>query len=219
MQENLAITYERLGRLESALQMKHDVYSGRLKLYGKQHEATLLAANNYAVSLVVAERFEEAKALLLKAKPLAQRVLGEGDTTTLRMRLVYGDALYLDPGATLDDLREAVTTLEEIERTARRVLGTAHPITSAIDYSLQNARAALRARETQPPSEPATTTAAVPDSAHTTSLADVVSQFGKAVSDGKFRAAVPDPEPDEGAVNPWLADQISKLAVSRDHRA
>jgi hypothetical protein len=122
-----------------------------------------------------------------------------------------------DPTATLDDLREAVTTLEEIEPTARRVLGTAHPITSAIDYSLQNARAALRARETQPPSEPATTTAAVPDSAP--SLADVVSQFGKAVSDGKFRAAVPDPEPDEGAVNPWLADQISKLAVSRDHRA
>ena len=41
----------------------------------------------------------------------------------------------------------------------------------------------------------------------------------KAVSDGMFRAAVPDPEPDEGAVNPWLADQISKLAVSREHRA
>ena len=32
-----------------------------------------------------------------------------------------------DDGATLDDLREAVTTLEETERTARRVLGGAHP--------------------------------------------------------------------------------------------
>ena len=51
----------------------------------------------------------------------------------------------------------------------------------------------------------------MPDS--TPSLADAVSQFGKAVSDGKFRAAVPDPEPDEGAVNPWLADQISKSAA------
>ena len=59
-----------------------------------------------------------------------------------------------------------------------------------------------------PPSEPEV---AAPDSAP--SLADVVSQFGKAVSDGKFRAAVPDPEPDEGAVNPWLADQISKSAA------
>ena len=32
-------------------------------------------------------------------------------------------ALYEDPDATLDDLREAVTTLEEIEPTARRVFG------------------------------------------------------------------------------------------------
>ena len=31
--------------------------------------------------------------------------------------------LYQDPAATLGDLREAVTTLEEIERIARRVLG------------------------------------------------------------------------------------------------
>ena len=51
---------------------------------------------------------------------------------------------------TLDGLREAVTTLEETERIARRVLGGAHPTTSAIDGSMQAARAALRARETPP---------------------------------------------------------------------
>ena len=104
-----------------------------------------------------------------------------------------------------------MTTLEEIEPIARRVLGGAHPTTVGIEGPLQSARAALRARETPPPSEPATTTAAAPDPAP--SLADVVSQFGEAVSDGKFRAAVPDSEPDEGAVNPWLADQISKSAA------
>ena len=32
-----------------------------------------------------------------------------------------------DDAATLDDLREAVTTLEDAERIARRVLGGAHP--------------------------------------------------------------------------------------------
>ena len=58
-------------------------------------------------------------------------------------------ALYADPAATLADLREAVTTLEDTERVARRVLGGAHPITAAIEVALQNARAALRARETQ----------------------------------------------------------------------
>ena len=36
-------------------------------------------------------------------------------------------------------------TLEEIERTARRVLGGAHPIAKGIEYELRDARAALRA--------------------------------------------------------------------------
>ena len=36
-------------------------------------------------------------------------------------------ALHADDDATLDDLREAVTSLEEIEPIARRVLGSAHP--------------------------------------------------------------------------------------------
>ena len=66
------------------------------------------------------------------------------------MRATYAMALYDDPGATLDELREAMTTLEETERTARRVLGGAHPLTSAIEGDLRNARA-TRARETPPP--------------------------------------------------------------------
>ena len=63
------------------------------------------------------------------------------------MKANYAIALYKDPTATLDDLREAVTTLEEIEPTARRVLGGAHPVTRGIEVDLRNARAALRARE------------------------------------------------------------------------
>ena len=60
-------------------------------------------------------------------------------------RDVYADALYKDAGATLDDLRESVRTFEEIEPSARRVLGGAHPITLAIERRLRGARAALRA--------------------------------------------------------------------------
>ena len=67
------------------------------------------------------------------------------------MRNNYAEALYKDDDATLDDLRESVTTVEEIGRTARRVLGGAHPTTTGIENELRNARAALRARETQPP--------------------------------------------------------------------
>ena len=64
------------------------------------------------------------------------------------MRWSHAKALYGDPAATLDDLNEAVTTLVELERTARRVLGGAHPTTEGIEDDLRNARAALRARET-----------------------------------------------------------------------
>jgi hypothetical protein len=69
-----------------------------------------------------------------------------------RMRWNYAEALYKDDGATLDNLREAVTTLEDAERIARRVLGGAHPTAKGIERRLRNARAALRARETPPPS-------------------------------------------------------------------
>ena len=38
----------------------------------------------------------------------------------------------------LDDRREAVTTLEDAERTARRVFGGAHPLTEGIGEDLTN---------------------------------------------------------------------------------
>ena len=66
------------------------------------------------------------------------------------MRWLYAAALCNDPAATLDNLREAVTTLEETAPIARRVLGGAHPLTVDIELALRNARAALRARETPP---------------------------------------------------------------------
>ena len=62
------------------------------------------------------------------------------------MRTTYARALYKDPCATLDDLHEAVTALEDSERIGRRVLGGAHPLVGAIEISLRVARAALRAR-------------------------------------------------------------------------
>ena len=107
--------------------------------------------DNYALSLVRLKRFAEAKALLRKKMPVARRVLGENHDLMLRMRWTYGTALYLDDGASLDDLREAVMTLEDTTRTARRVLGGAHPTTRGIERALRDARAALRARETPSP--------------------------------------------------------------------
>ena len=52
--------------------------------------------------------------------------------------------LYIDDSATLDDLREAVTALEDLERTARRVLGGTNPFVTGIEHEVEASRAALR---------------------------------------------------------------------------
>ena len=132
--------------------MRRNVYSKRVELYGEEHEDTLKEAVNYGNCLGCSERLGEAKSLLRKTVPVARRVFGDNNEVTLTMRLIYAAALYSDDSATLDDLREAVTTLEDTERIVRRVFGGAHPTTKVAEKSLQNARAALRARET--PSSP-----------------------------------------------------------------
>ncbi len=126
--------------------MRQEIYSGNLKLNGEEHQMTLVAANNYAESLRLLKRFGEAKPLLRRKIPVARRVLGEDNDLTFKMRFSYAEALYMDPAATLADVREAVTMLEEDEMIARRVFGGTHPLTLDIEYSLRNARAALRAR-------------------------------------------------------------------------
>ena len=107
----------------------------------------MLETNNYAGILGGLGRFEETKSLTRKAIPISRRVLGEGHHLTLKMRSIYAVALWRDDGATLDDLREAVSTLEETTRIARRVLGGAHPNTKGIERALRESRAALSARD------------------------------------------------------------------------
>ena len=109
---------------------------------------------NCAITLKGLDRFEEAKALMRQTIPVARRVLGESKKLTLKMQWIYARALYQDDGATLDDLREAVTTLEDTERIARRVLGGTHPTTEGIEAALREARAALCVREPMPPPPP-----------------------------------------------------------------
>ena len=149
-QNNLANTYHKLGRLDEAMRMRQDVYSRRLDLFGEENHDTINAANNYAASLRDLHLFEEARSLLRKVIPTAQRVLGEDNYLTLLLKKKFAQSLYRDDGATLDDLREAVTTLEDTDRIARRVFGGAHPIVVDIERSLKFSRATLFDRETQP---------------------------------------------------------------------
>ncbi len=118
-----------------------------MKLWGEEHGDTLTAAYNYATDLLRLKRYKEGRSLLRRTVPVARRVLGDGHILTLKMRKVFARALCEDTGATLNDLCEAVATLEDTDRIARRVLGGAHPVTEEIEEDLQNARAVLRARK------------------------------------------------------------------------
>ena len=80
---------------------------------------------------------------------MSRRVPGDNEGLSLHIRMNYALALYADTRASLDDHREAVTTLEELDRTARRVLGGAHPHTAGIEDALRDARTVLRAREAE----------------------------------------------------------------------
>ena len=146
VQTNLSNAYHSLGRLEEALQMDRDIYSGRAKLNGEEDERTLRAASNYADSLMEFERFAEVKSFLQEVIPTVRRVFGDTNTTTLRMRWLYVLALYKDDSATLADVQEAVETLESVANSWKRVMGPAHPDTSNVQAALASAREALATR-------------------------------------------------------------------------
>ena len=138
VQGNLASMYHLSGQFEEALRLRQDVYSETVKLNGEEHGDSLIAANNYASSLEGLQHFEEARSLLLKKMPVAQRVLGESHDLTLRMRWCYAMALCADDGAA------AAEILEETAQTARRVFGPTNPLTEGIELNLREIRAALR---------------------------------------------------------------------------
>jgi len=150
VQSNLASTYGKIGQSEQALQLKRDVYSGYLKLYGEEHKETLIAAFNYVLTLGDLERWEDAKALIRKTIPVARRTLGDNYEMTLSMRKTYALALCCDGTPSLGDLREAVNTLEDVAPTARRVLGGAHPTVVQVESYLQHTREMIHAREASP---------------------------------------------------------------------
>lgn len=136
LQSNLASSYQMLGRLDKALSLRRDVYSGYSRLYGEKGRDTLREASNLAHLLIRLQHFEEAKSLMRKMIPVARRTLGDDHRVTLGMGGIYAQTVYKDTCATLDDLREAAETLADTARVARRVLGCAHPLTSAIEGDL-----------------------------------------------------------------------------------
>ena len=148
LQTRVGYSYNALGRHEEGLPLQRDVYSGRLKLHGENHQETIWSAGYLANGLYRTRRFDEGKALLRKVIPVARRVLGKGNIDTIRLRWSYGLFLFRSPDATLDDIREAVATMEETYRTVEGVFGAEHAYTREMDpKDIRFARAELRARD------------------------------------------------------------------------
>jgi len=113
-QSSLASAYNSLGRHEQSMRVRQDLYTKCLSLYGEEHAHTLGEANNLVSSLGILKRYREASSILRKTMPVARRALGDDSKTTLGMRKMYAQILYGAEAATLEDLREAVTTLDEM---------------------------------------------------------------------------------------------------------
>ena len=146
VQGNLASTYEILGRTEEASRMHRDVYTGHVNLLGEEHGHTLMQASNYARFLKKHEEYDKAKSLHRRTIPMARRALGDSNDITLRMRWLYANCLCDYKNATLDDLVEAVETLEAVAKLWKRVMGERHPETPAVLEALKVAREKLRLR-------------------------------------------------------------------------
>ena len=84
------------------------------------------------------------------ARPLSESRRIRISRIPISRGLNYATALYNDDSATLDDLLEAVTTLEETERMARRVFGGTHPLTTQMEQALREVREGLGTREAPP---------------------------------------------------------------------
>merc|ERR1712032_241731 len=107
---------------------RRDVYSGTVKLKGKEHVDAIRECGNYALNLLELRRFGEAKKLLRKTMPVAQRVLGNDHDVTLSIREDLCHAT-LNGGSSAEEKREALQMLEDTVAVIRRVMGPAHPDT------------------------------------------------------------------------------------------
>ena len=55
---------------------------------------------------------------------------------TNRIKEAYAYGIYRDPAASLDDVREGVTILEDVDRSYRQILGKEHPVSAHTRASL-----------------------------------------------------------------------------------
>ena len=145
---NLALSYYHLGRIEEALRLQREVYTGWqiLSLSSQLREAVgdclTISVGNLTEILIAAREFEEAQSLAREKLPEIIDRHGPDDILTLEVRTWYARALFRAGDAAEDDVSEAEEVLEDVWRRSRRVLGDSHPDTERAREFLEEVRSA-----------------------------------------------------------------------------
>ena len=131
---NLAGTYESVGRLIEAIALFERVLADSIRVLGEDHPNTLASHNNLAHAYHAGGRFTEAIALFERVLADSIRVLGEDHPNSLTSRNNLAGA-YESEGR----LAEAIALFERVLADSIRVLGKEHPDTLASCNNLAHA--------------------------------------------------------------------------------
>ena len=128
---NLAGTYRASGRLDKAIALYEQVFSGRSRVLGPDHPGTLTSRLNLAGAYRASGRLEEAITLYEQVFSGRSRVLGPDHRSTLTARDDLADT-YWEAGR----FDEAITLKKQILADAMRIMGPDSSGTSAVRLSL-----------------------------------------------------------------------------------
>ena len=128
---NLAGTYRASGRLDKAIALYEQVFSGRSRVLGPDHPGTLTSRLNLAGAYQAAGRLDEAIALYEQVFSGRSRVLGPDHRSTLMSRDELAGA-YREAGR----FDEAITLKKQILADAMRIMGPDSPGASAARSNL-----------------------------------------------------------------------------------
>ena len=138
---NVANCFAQLGREEEAQVIRRMVLAKERSFYGDGHLEPIMTAANIANAMVQckkpsAKKYAEIREFTREWVSIAQSS-GLGDHhITNRIKEAHAYGIYRDPAASLDDVREGVTILEDVDRSYRQILGKDHPVSAHTRASL-----------------------------------------------------------------------------------
>ena len=124
LQNNLATTYEKAGRLNEAITLFEQVLADRIRILGDKHPDTLASRNNLAGAYLAANRPEESIALYEQVLTDRIGILSDDhpDTLASRNNLAYA---YQSIGC----FTKAISQVQQVLADSIRILGEDHPRT------------------------------------------------------------------------------------------